>query len=69
MGEDTGKLDESLNKVSEYYDREVPAAIRRFFAILEPTMIVLLGGMVLFMALSIFLPMYKLTSTIGAGVR
>lgn len=69
VGEDTGKLDESLNKVSEYYDREVPAAIRRFFAILEPTMIVLLGGMVLFMALSIFLPMYKLTSTIGAGVK
>ncbi|MGQ9617467.1 MAG: type II secretion system F family protein [Candidatus Aminicenantia bacterium] len=69
VGEDTGKLDESLNKVSEYYDREVPATIRRFFAILEPTMIVLLGGMVLFMALSIFLPMYRLTSTIGAGVR
>ncbi len=69
VGEDTGKLDESLNKVSEYYDREVPAAIRRFFAILEPTMIVLLGGMVLFMALSIFLPMYKLTSTIGAAAR
>jgi type IV pilus assembly protein PilC len=69
VGEDTGKLDESLNKVSEYYDREVPAAIRRFFAILEPAMIVLLGGMVLFMALSIFLPMYKLTSTLGAGVR
>lgn len=69
VGEDTGKLDESLNKVSEYYDREVPAAIRRFFAILEPTMIVLLGGMVLFMALSIFLPMYKLTSSIGAMAR
>lgn len=69
VGEDTGKLDESLNKVSEYYDREVPAAIRRFFAILEPAMIVLLGGMVLFMALSIFLPMYKLTSTIGAVAR
>lgn len=69
VGEDTGKLDESLNKVSEYYDREVPAAIRRFFAILEPAMIVLLGGMVLFMALSIFLPMYKLTSTIGTVAR
>lgn len=69
VGEDTGKLDESLNKVSEYYDREVPVAIRKFFAMLEPTMIVLLGGMVLFMALSIFLPMYKLTSTIGAGVK
>lgn len=69
VGEDTGKLDESLNKVSEYYDREVPAAIRRFFAILEPAMIVLLGGMVLFMALSIFLPIYKLTSTIGTVAR
>ncbi len=69
VGEETGKLDESLNKVSEYYDREVPAAIRRFFAILEPTMIVLLGGMVLFMALSIFLPMYKLTSSIGTVAR
>lgn len=60
VGETTGNLDKSLNKVSQYYDREVPAAIRKMFAILEPLLIIFLGGVVLFIALAIFLPMYRL---------
>ncbi|MCP5103643.1 MAG: type II secretion system F family protein [bacterium] len=65
VGESTGKLDTSLQKVSQYYDREVPAAIARMFAVFEPMLIIVMGGVVLFIALAIFMPIYKLTSTIG----
>jgi type IV pilus assembly protein PilC len=65
VGETTGQLDKSLSKVSQYYDKEVPAAIKKMFAIFEPMLIIMMGGIVLFIALSIFLPVYKLTSNIG----
>lgn len=66
VGESTGKLDTSLQKVSQYYDKEVPNAIKKMFAVFEPLLIIIMGGVVLFMALAIFLPIYKLTSTLGA---
>ena len=69
VGEETGRIEVTLEKVSDYYDREVPAAIRRFFAVLEPSIIILLGVVVLFLALAIFLPIYKLASSIGAQAR
>ena len=65
VGESTGKLDVSLDKVSEYYDKEVPATIKKIFSAFEPMLVLVMGGAVLFIALSIFLPIYKLTSTIG----
>jgi len=65
VGEKTGSMDNSLKKVSQYYDREVPLTIRKMFAVFEPLMIIFMGGVVLFIALSIFLPIYRLTSTIG----
>lgn len=65
VGESTGKLDTSLQKVSQYYDKEVPSAIKKMFAVFEPMLIIIMGGVVLFMALAIFLPIYKLTSSLG----
>ncbi len=66
VGESTGTLDSSLEKASQYYDREVPATIKKIFAAFEPMLIMVMGGAVLFMALAIFLPIYRLTSTIGS---
>ncbi|MCP4152799.1 MAG: type II secretion system F family protein, partial [bacterium] len=66
VGESTGNLDKSLQKVSQYYDKEVPASIDKMFAVFEPLLIIFMGVVVLFIALAIFLPIYKLTSTIGA---
>ncbi len=66
VGESTGTLDVSLQKASDYYDREVPATIKKIFAVFEPMLILIMGGIVLFIALSIFLPIYSLTSSIGA---
>jgi len=65
VGESTGQLDRSLNKVSQYYDKEVPASVKKMFSIFEPLLILAMGAAVLFIAMAIFLPVYKLTSNIG----
>lgn len=56
LGEATGKLDESLTRAKKYYEREGPAAVRRMMSALQPLLIVFLGGLLLGIALSIFLP-------------
>jgi len=60
IGETTGGLDETLQKVSDYYDREVPQSIKRLFTALEGLVIILLGVVVLFVVLSVILPMMSL---------
>ena len=64
VGENTGKLDEVLGKVSDYYDQEVDYAIKQFSTLIEPVLIMFLAGVVLFFALSIFLPMWDLLDVI-----
>ncbi|HUU27449.1 MAG TPA: type II secretion system F family protein [archaeon] len=60
IGETTGNLEETLQKVSDYYDREVPITIKRLFTTLESVIIIVLGIVVLFVVLSIILPMLSL---------
>ena len=57
VGEETGKLDELLLRISEYYDFEVDNAIKKLTVLIEPILLVVLGGMVLFLILSIFMPL------------
>ncbi|MFA5090852.1 MAG: type II secretion system F family protein [Candidatus Omnitrophota bacterium] len=61
-GEETGKVDELLLHVSEYYDSQVDYTIGNFVTLIEPILIFVLGGCVLFIALSIFLPVWNLMS-------
>lgn len=63
-GEATGELGETLQKVAQYYDREVQESVRRATALIEPAALVLLAGMVLFVALSILLPLYRMVGAI-----
>lgn len=60
IGEDTGKVDELLMSVSEYYDQQADYMIKNFTTILEPLFVLVLGVMVLVMALAIFLPMWNM---------
>ena len=60
IGETTGNLEETLSKVSQYYDREVPVTVKRLMTTLEGAIIVFLGVVVLFVVLSIILPMLSL---------
>ena len=65
-GESSGNLDDTLENVSKYYDREVPAIVKKTFAILEPAMTMLLAFVVLGAALSFFLALYKMVGSLGA---
>lgn len=65
VGEQSGSLVETLGKVNQFYDREIPATVRRMFALFEPIMIVLMGVVVGGIALSIFLPMFQMAQVIG----
>lgn len=58
-GEETGSLDEMLNKVAEFYEDEVEASVKALTSILEPVMIVVVGGIVGFIVLAMYMPMFK----------
>lgn len=60
MGETTGKLDESLERARVYYAREVPSAVRRMLTALQPLLIIMVGGVIAIVALSIFLPVVQI---------
>lgn len=62
VGEETGALDEMLNKVSDYFDSEVEYSIRNLSTTLEPVLLAILAGVILFLALGVFLPMWDLIS-------
>lgn len=62
VGEETGQLDTMLNKVSDYYDTDVEYALRNLSTMIEPILLLFVGGMVLFLALGIFLPMWNMMS-------
>ena len=62
VGEETGKLDELLLYVADYYNSQVDFTIKNLTSLIEPILIFILGLGVLFMALGIFLPMWNLMS-------
>jgi type IV pilus assembly protein PilC len=64
VGEETGKTDEVLERVATFYDNEVDHLIKGLTSALEPIILVMLGGMVGFLIISIITPIYKITSAI-----
>jgi len=60
VGEETGKLDDMLLKVAEYYEREVDYTIKKLSSLIEPVVLLILAVMVTFLALAIFLPMWNI---------
>jgi type IV pilus assembly protein PilC len=64
VGEETGNLDVMLTKVADFYEDEVAAAIKALTSILEPVMIVLVGGIVGFIVVAMYMPMFKVYDAI-----
>ena len=60
VGEDTGALDSMLKKISDFYDQEVEATTEQLMALLEPIMIVVLGGLVGGMIIAMYMPIFKI---------
>lgn len=67
VGETTGTIDATLDRVTAFYDREIPATVKKVFALMEPLIIVVLATIVLIVALSIFIPLYSALGRIGGG--
>ncbi len=65
IGEETGRLSEMLVKVSDFYEMEVDATVKGLTSMIEPILMVLMGGIVGFIAISIMAPMFKLVSSIA----
>ncbi len=65
VGESSGSIDTSLERVTEYFDREIPTKVKRLFAVMEPLIVVFLAMIVLGVALSIFIPLYSVLGRIG----
>lgn len=63
VGETSGQLDSSLARVCTYYDKEIPATIKRVFSTLEPLLYVFLAFVVLGVALAIYLPLYQMMNS------
>ncbi|MCF7809950.1 type II secretion system F family protein [bacterium] len=61
VGEESGAIDDMLVNISEYYDEEVTQAVEGLTGMIEPILTVGMGGMVLLLALAIFLPMWDMT--------
>jgi len=65
VGEETGNLDAMLGKISDFYDTEVEYLLASLTSMLEPIMIVGMGGVVGFIVISVFLPLYQLIGTLN----
>jgi type IV pilus assembly protein PilC len=64
VGEETGALDTMLSKIADFYEDQVNAAVKQLASILEPVMIVLVGGMVGFIVISMYMPLFKVYDSI-----
>jgi type IV pilus assembly protein PilC len=66
VGEETGDLDKMLLKVADNYDEQVDVLVASLMSLLEPVIILVLGGVVLVIVLAVFLPMIKLITTLSS---
>ena len=64
VGEETGALETMLTKVAEFYEEQVEAAVKALTSILEPIMIIVVGGIVGFIVIAMYLPMFKVYDSI-----
>lgn len=64
VGEETGALDQMLSKIADFYEDQVDAAVKSLTSILEPLMLVVVGGMVGFIVISMYLPLFKVYDSI-----
>ena len=65
VGEETGELAELLDEVADFYQREVEYTLKNLSAMIEPILVVAVGGMVLVLALGVFLPMWNMIGKVG----
>ncbi len=66
VGEQTGALDQMLNKIADFYEEEVDVAVAGLTSLLEPLMMVVIGGMVGFMLIAMYMPIFEIAGKVKA---
>ena len=64
VGEETGAMDQMLSKIADFYEDQVDASVKSLTSILEPIMLVVVGGMVGFIVISMYMPLFKVYDSI-----
>ncbi len=65
VGEQTGALDQMLNKIADFYEEEVDVAVGAMTAMLEPLMMVVIGGIVGFLMIAMYMPIFSIAGAVG----
>ena len=67
-GEDTGELDTLLDRASDYYQKQVNALVDRMTTLIEPLLILMVGGVIALMVVLTYLPVFHLGSALQSGL-
>jgi type IV pilus assembly protein PilC len=65
VGEATGALDAMLSKVADFYEDEVDNAVANLTSLMEPIMIAMLGGIIGFIVVAMYLPIFNMANVLG----
>lgn len=67
IGEETGNLDAMLSKIADFYDQEVDVAVKALTSMIEPIVIVVMGAVIGFIVIAMFMPMFELGNLASKG--
>jgi len=67
VGEETGNIDEMFNSIANYYEEEFDMVVDRLTEMLEPLMIVFMGGTIGFMLVAMYMPIFQIGQTVSGG--
>ena len=65
IGEESGSLDDMLNKAAEFYEEEVDTAVAQLSSLMEPIIMVVLGGIIGTILVAMYLPLFNLGNVVG----
>ncbi|MCX7977540.1 MAG: type II secretion system F family protein [Bdellovibrionaceae bacterium] len=66
IGEKSGTLDQMLGKIADFYEDEVEAAVKAMTSLIEPLLMVVLGGIIAFLVIAMYLPIFNMGDVVGA---
>ena len=64
VGESTGALQEMLNSLADFYDEEIDTSLSRFVTVIEPALLVVMGIVIAGLLLSLYMPLFNLSSAL-----
>jgi type IV pilus assembly protein PilC len=65
VGEQTGAMDTMLEKIADFYEDEVDEAVSALTSVLEPMMMVVLGGIIAFLVIAMYLPIFQMAGGVS----